>query len=255
MVYAPGRGPGTNRWFSNYRQSSEQGVLEDLVNESIKTYGIDLYYLPRTLINYDSIYGEDDVSQYNVALPIVMYITSVDGFEGDGVFLSKFGLEIRDQVVFTVARREFEWEVTNTLAAAQPRPNEGDLIYYPLNDKVFQIRFVNYLPVHYPLGALQSWDLTCELFEYSNEELSTGITAIDEIQTKFTTNMLQYAVVDENDDWIVDEDLNYVLYEGYWPAQANVATVGSEAKDIQDEQEEGEFIDFSEIDPFSEGEY
>jgi len=148
---------GTNKYFCNFDNAGEQGLLEDLVIESIKIFGLDMYYLPRTLISYDQIYGEDDISEYNEAIPLELYIKSVDGFEGDGVFFSKFGLEIRDQITFTMARKTFEQVVVN-----QVRPFESDLIYYPLNKKLFQIRFVNYLPVHYPLGDLQSYDIVSQ---------------------------------------------------------------------------------------------
>jgi hypothetical protein len=125
-----------------------------------------------------------------------MYLKSADGFEGQGPFFSKFGLQIDDQAVFTVSRRIFA-QVVAPMAGIQ-RPNEGDLIYYPLAQKLFQISFVDYLPVHYPLGSLYTWDLTIKLFDYSNETMNTGIPAIDAIQTQFSTNILDYALVDEN---------------------------------------------------------
>ena len=100
-----------------------------------------MYYIPRKLNNYDPVYGADDQSSYEQAIMIEMYIKSINGFSGDGSFLSKFGLEIRDQVVFSVAQRIFSEEVGTV--TTQVRPNEGDLIYFPLNNKCFQIKFVN----------------------------------------------------------------------------------------------------------------
>ena len=100
-----------------------------------------MYYIPRKLNNYDAVYGADDQSSYENAYPIEIYIKNVDGFQGDGNFMSKFGLEIRDRVVFSMAQRIFNEEIgtfTN-----QVRPNEGDLIYFPLNKKCFQIKYVN----------------------------------------------------------------------------------------------------------------
>ncbi len=245
------RSAGTSTFFNNFGSVQEQDLLDDLITESIRIYGIDLYYIPRILISYDSIYGEDDISEYQTAIPIEMYIKNVDGFEGEGVFLSKFGLEIRDQVSFTVSRRRFEQYVGT--AASIVRPNEGDLIYYPLNKKAFQIRFVNYLPVHYPLGALQTWDLTCELFEYSNEKFSTGIAEIDELQTKFSTDLLEYSLVDENGNYIVDEHGNYFTDETY--VLSDILPGGADNEPIQTEQDANNLIDWSEVDPFSEGFY
>ncbi len=242
--------PGTNKYFNPFNCPGEQDLLEDLVIESIKIFGLDMYYLPRTLISYDQIYGEDDISEYNQAIPIELYIKSVDGFEGDGVFFSKFGLEIRDQITFTMARKTFEQLVVN-----QPRPFESDLIYYPLNKKLFQIRFVNYLPVHYPLGDLQSYDVMCELFEYSNERLNTGIVDIDELQTEFTTNILDYSIVDENGNYVIDENGNYLISEIYVQNVANTDTVFSDNTAIGDEAVLDDILNWEETDPFSEGFY
>ena len=131
-------------------------------------YGEDMYYCPRVLKNYDPLYTADDSSEYDSAYLVELYIKSVDGFSGDGNFLSKFGVEIRDQVVFSIAQRVFNQEIgTQT---KQIRPNEGDLIYFPLNNKCFQIKYVNKFEMFYQFGALQTWELTCELFEYSNEK-------------------------------------------------------------------------------------
>jgi signal peptidase I len=155
----------TNFFFNNFQASQEQLLLENLVIESIKIYGHDIYYVPRKLNNYDDVYGADDQSSYEVAYPIEMYIKSIDGFSGDQEFLSKFGVEIRNQVVFSVARRIFNEEVGEF--TAQVRPNEGDIIYFPLNQRAFQIKYVNKYEMFYQLGALQTWEMTCEVFEYS----------------------------------------------------------------------------------------
>lgn len=242
--------PGTNFFFNNFSASNEQGLLTDLIVESIKIYGIDLYYCPRTLNQYDPILGEDAQSSYDKAIPIEMYIRSVDGFEGDGTFLSKFGLEIRDQVVFTVARRTFDENISGIYSI--PRPNEGDLIYYPLNGKLFQIKYTDYLPLHYPLGTLMIYNLTCELFAYSNERMNTGVPAIDILQTEFSTNIIDYAIMDERGNYLIDENGDYIVSEKYAINQANTATVGGDNEVIQIGSDDN-VIDFSEKDPFSEG--
>ena len=98
----------TSVYFNHIESTPEQNLHQDLIIEAIKNYGIDVYYLPRKYVNEDLLYGEDTISEFNQAHLIEMYVKSVDGFEGEGDFVSRFGLEIRDQVVFSVARRRFD---------------------------------------------------------------------------------------------------------------------------------------------------
>jgi len=235
----------TNFYVNNFKSSQEQLLIENLIIEAIRFYGEDVYYLPRTLGNLDKIYGADDSSSYDKAVLIEMYIKSVDGFGGDGNFMSKFGLEIRDQVVFSVARRVFNEEVGSL--TAQIRPNEGDLIYFPLNSKCFQIKYVNKFEMFYQLGGLQTWELTCELFEYSGEVFNTGISEIDSIQVKYSENIFDYEILDQDGVALATEDLDYLVVESFNPA---VIDPLAENDEIQTESDK--FIDFSEHDPFSE---
>jgi hypothetical protein len=168
----------TNTYFRNFDARNEQELLHSLVTESIQIYGHDVNYIPRTLVNTDTILGEDSISEYKDAYSIEMYIKSVDGFEGEGDLVSKFGLEIRDQIVFSVARRA--WEGLDIGV----RPKEGDLIYFPLTEKLFQIMFVEHETPFYQTGALPTFDLTCELFTYSDEKLDTGVEEVDVIEQK-----------------------------------------------------------------------
>ena len=168
----------TNSYFRNFDARNEQELLHSLVTESIQIYGHDVNYIPRTLVNEDTILGEDSISEYKDAYAIEMYIKSVDGFEGEGDLVSKFGLEIRDQIVFSVARRAFEGLDIGV------RPKEGDLIYFPLTEKLFQIMFVEHETPFYQTGALPTFDLTCELFTYSDEKIDTGVEEVDVIEQK-----------------------------------------------------------------------
>lgn len=236
----------TNFFFNNFQASQEQLLLENLIIESIKIYGHDVFYIPRKLNNYDDVYGADDQSSYEVAYPIEMYIKSVDGFNGDGDFLSKFGVEIRNQVVFSMAQRVFSEEVGEF--TTQVRPNEGDLIYFPLNKKCFQIRYVNKFEMFYQLGALQTWEVTCELFEYAGETLNTGIKEIDDLQTKFDTNALSWALMSQDGFRITDEEGNLITVEN---SSIDDLIPASDNDEIQ--RESDLFVDFSAIDPFSEG--
>lgn len=205
-----------------------------------------MYYIPRVLSNYDEVYGEDDQSRYENAYSIEMYIKSIDGFGGDGEFMSKFGIEIRDRVVFSVAQRIFNDEVgVNT---TQVRPNEGDLIWFPLNKKCFQIKYVNKFEMFYPLGKLYTWEMNCELFEYSGEVFNTGIPELDKLQTSFDTNMYYNALENEVNEYILDEENNLILLEN---STIEDLYPFSDNEEIQTESDQ--FIDFSEIDPFSSG--
>jgi hypothetical protein len=236
----------TNFFFNNFQASQEQLLLENLIIESIKIYGQDMFYIPRVLNNYDSIYGTDDQSSYEIAYNIEMYIKSVDGFSGDGNFMSKFGIEIRDQVIFSMAQRIFNQEVGTY--TTQVRPNEGDLIYFPLNKKCFQIKYVNKFEMFYQLGALQTWEVTCELFEYSGETMNTGIPEIDILQTKFDINQYSWTIQTELGEYIVTEDSDLIVLENSSP---NDLITAAENDDIQTESDQ--FVNFSAIDPFSEG--
>ena len=175
----------TNFYFNNFTNSGEQNLIEDLIIETIRIYGLDVWYLPRTLGGLDDLLNEDDLSIFDKAYMVEMYIKSVDGFEGDGQFLSKFGLQIRDSVTFTMSKRKFLQDVG--LYDETVRPNEGDLIYFPLNSKLFEVMFVDNKPVFYQMGALQMYDLRCELFEFSNERFATGVLEIDTLLNAYRT--------------------------------------------------------------------
>jgi hypothetical protein len=194
----------TNPYINNYRASGEQKLLESLIIESIKMYGRDVFYLPRTRHAYDPLYGQDDISSFDKAIPLEMYIKNYGGFQGDGIFLGKFGLEIRDQITFTVAKRRFIETVGDETGEVVPA--QGDLIFLPLANRAYTILSVDYKPTFYMLDELQTYDLTCELFEYSNETMNTGIRNIDLLRTEFTTNIFIDTLEDENGHHLQDEN-------------------------------------------------
>ena len=206
-----------------------------------------MYYIPRRLNNFDKVYGADDQSSYETAYSIEMYIKSVDGFSGDGNFMSKFGLEIRDQVIFSVAQRIFNQEVGAYTSAL--RPNEGDLIFFPLNKKCFQIKYVNKFEMFYQLGALQTWEMTCELFEYSDELLNTGIPEIDVLQKKYSTNILDWNLLSEDLFDLLTEDGDYIVLEN-----SSLTDLIPSADNDAIQSESDLFVDFTAYDPFSERE-
>lgn len=174
-----------NPYFSQSVRS-EQNLYEDIVIESMKIYGQDVYYLPRDIVNEDRILNEDIPSRFNSSYRIEMYITNVDGFDGEGDLFTKFGVEIRDAATFIVARRRWSQTVgryDNYINSIRPR--EGDLIYLPLSNSLFQIMHVEHEQPFYQLSNLSTYQLRCELFEYNDENLETGIDAIDGIERRY----------------------------------------------------------------------
>lgn len=216
----------TNFYFNNFQSSQEQNLIEDLVIESIKIYGHEVFYCPRTIVNEEKIFKEDELASFNNAYSIEMYIKNVEGFEGEGDFLSKFGLQIRDRITFTVARRTFVDEVTGGT-----RPKEGDMIFFPLTSKGYVVRFVEHEAIFYQMGSLQTFDIVCELFEFNQETFNTGVDIIDD-----TYNDLSFAMA--NNTQVV--------------TQFNISTIDKQAQNEEFETRGDNILDFTEINPFSE---
>ena len=169
----------TNVHFSQQVQT-EQNLVEDLVVESLRMYGHNCYYLPRKIVNEDTILGDAANSSFEDAYEVEMYIENVEGFEGEGDLYSKFGVEIRDSATFVLSRRSWERFVSlDANLATGLRPNEGDLIYFPLSKSVFEIKFVEHENPFYQLGKLFVFKMTCDLFEYSGEKFDTEVSALD----------------------------------------------------------------------------
>ncbi len=208
-----------------------------------------MYFVPRNPNSIDKIYGEDPTRSYTTAIPVEMYIKNIEGFAGEGDFLSKFNIQIRDQVTFSIARRVFEQEVGTYEGSI--RPNEGDLIYLPLNRKLFEIKFVEHEAIFYQLGSLQLYDLKCELFEYNNEFIQTGIDNVDALMKNYSISQeVSAGIFTENGLYLLDEEGYNLLQESI-----DINTNDPLADNDEFEDEATGYIDFSERDPFSEGVY
>ena len=166
--------------------AQEQKFIENLIVETIEIYGQNIYYVPRTIVNRDTVLGEDSDSQFDSAKAIRAYVNNVEGWEGQGELLSKFGVRIEDKTTFIFSRDKFKEHVDDsTVLNVEGRPNEGDLIWFPVTKHLFQIMFVEAEKPFYQLGKGYVWECQCELFEYSDEEIDTGITELDAIETAF----------------------------------------------------------------------
>lgn len=217
----------TSVYFSNYDNFNEQNLIDDLVIESIQIYGIDITYISGEFNNIDTIFNEDDTPLYDQMYSFEVYVKNVDGFEGEGDFLSKFGLQIRDQVTFTVAIRTFEQNVTRK-TQTKVRPRENDVIWLPLNQKMYRITYVEHESVFYQSGSLQTYDIKCELMEFSNERFNTGRYEIDQyFDNVDSTTVAVQTLSDVANNDVLSQNLDFeITADG--------------------------IIDFSEIDPFSE---
>ena len=171
----------TNPYFKQGVRS-EQQLYEDIIIEALKFYGQDVFYLPREVINKDKVFLDDVPSRFGDAYKIEMYIENTDGFDGEGDLFTKFGVEIRDQATFVVAKKRWTQLVGSNLATANFRPREGDLIYLELSQSLFQIMKVETETPFYQVKDLPTFRLMCELFEYNDEDFDTSIEDIDSIE-------------------------------------------------------------------------
>lgn len=195
--------------FFNHAVSSEQHLYEDLVVESLRMYGHNVYYLPREIIEEDTILGEDVASKFGDAYEIEAYLENVEGFEGEGDLYSKFGVEIRDQATFVIALRTWERFVSldNNLTSSF-RPNEGDVIYFPLSGSLFEIKFVEHEDPFYQVGKLFVFKCRCELFEYNGEDFDTGTNAdLVEAERTYTISATMTAGSGDSGNYLENEDL------------------------------------------------
>lgn len=274
----------TNKYFRNYSYGREQRVEDDLIVEAIKIYGVDVQYMPRTIFNEIVEFGEDPLSQFNLAIPIEVYVNNLENFQGEGDFLSKFNLEIRDQITLTMARRRWDQIRTEKLvdevgniylvetnsdsyssntdnylletgsangySVSSSRPLEGDLIFIPFinngNGAIYEVKFVEHERIFYQHGKLYTYEMTCELFRYSSEQFNTGNADIDRIEDDSSRDMFSYNYIMENNDVMQSEDGGYLIQE------YRLENIAHTANNEIFRTKSYEDVDFSERNPFSE---
>jgi hypothetical protein len=244
----------TNFYFQNGVTSgttNEQRLIEDLVIESLKIYGHDIYYLPRTLVNEDSIFDEATLSQFTQAYPLEMYFDNIDGFEGQGDLFTKFGIEIRDQATFVLSKRRWEQMIDTSggIFTLEARPAEGDLLFFPLTGSLFEIKLVEFQNPFYQLSKINVFKMQCELFEYSSEIIQTGIDVIYNIYAEQNIDMFLYQFLLEDGTLLFQEDGSSIILEDYAVTKSTAATDNT---NFITENEADDILDFSEVNPFGE---
>jgi hypothetical protein len=273
-----------NKYFQNFQYAGEQDIVEDLFQEAIKVYGVNIKYMPKTLVKQDNVWGEDVLRQFNLAVEIEMYVKNTEGFEGAGDLITRAGLDINDEMTLTVSRMRWnqvragesvidemnnmvQLESANTATPANSamimleagtagtngysitssRPEEGDVLLFPINKKLYEVKFVEHEEVFYQTGKLQSYDLRCELFTYSSEMMDTGDVDIDAVETSFSLDLLDTEVLLESGDKLLNEDGDKMLL------QSRLAeTADPQANNEFFQLQADSIMDFSERNPFSE---
>tara|TARA_B100001939_G_scaffold307508_1_gene287611 strand:- start:308 stop:1240 length:933 start_codon:yes stop_codon:yes gene_type:complete len=186
--------------------AQEQKFIENMIVESIEIYGQDTYYLPRTYVNRDTILNEVETSNFNQALAVRAYVNNVEGWEGQGELLSKFGVRVEDKTTFIFSRKKFTEKVDdNATLNVEGRPNEGDLIWFPAAKHLFEVKFVEAERPFYQLGKGYVWECQCELFEYSDENIDTGVAEIDAIEDTFANAITVNFAIGGTGDFTVGE--------------------------------------------------
>lgn len=230
--------------------TNEQRLLEDLIIESIKIYGHDVYYLPRRSVNQDDILGEDVLSRFENAYPLEMFLTNIQGWEGDGELFTKFGIQVNDQATFVVSKRRWEDVVGSTpdqLLQLPDRPAEGDLIYFGKTNSMFEIKYVQHLDPFYQLGKFHIYSMECELYQYSSEDFETGVAEIDDAEPLSSFNVFDYQILLQSGDLLLNQTNGSII-------QATFATETQlPFSDSENFETEGlDILDFTEINPFGE---
>ena len=209
--------------------SGEQNLVQDLINEQLKIYGIDVYYIPRKILKTDDILNEVQSSKFDDTFIIEAYLNNYDGYAPDSDIMTKFGLRLKNEISLVISKERFEEIISPYLAEIMSvarnyypgedlvitdRPKEGDLIYFPLGERLFEIKRVEVEKPFYQLGKSYVFELSCELFEYEDEEISTGVSEIDE-----TMEEVGYIT-----------DLKLVAFGGTAECQAAVSPLGGVSK-------------------------
>ena len=173
---------------------SEQNLVQDLINEQLRMYGVEVHYLPRKYVTENKVIREVVASRFDDAYPIEAYVDTFDGYGDNPTLLSKFGIEQTNEITLTISRERFENYISPLMkneadVKLTTRPKEGDLVYFPLGDRLFEIKYVEHEKPFYQLQKNYVYELRCELFIYNDEEVDTGIDFIDDKSSTFHSSL------------------------------------------------------------------
>ena len=239
--------------YFNTGTTAEQRLYENLIIEQLAVFGQDVYYLPRKLVNKDTLFGEDVSSSFNDAYIIEMYLDNIEGYEGQKEMMTRFGIDMQDEATWVVSKRRFEELIsTDQNLIVSSRPNEGDLIYFPDGKKLFEISFVDHDDPFHQIQNLPVFKMRCRTFEYSHEDMATGVTAIDDIETAESLDALEYQIIlesgtDSGTNYLITEDGDWIVSEAY-----NIDAVDEGSDSDFFEIQGDSILDFSERNPFGE---
>ena len=229
----------TNNYF-NHAVKTEQHLYEDLVVESLRFYGHDVLYLPRQIIEEDSILNDDVQSRFGDAYSVEMYLENTEGFEGEGDLVSKFGVQIQEEATFIMSLRTWERFISlDSNLATSLRPNEGDVIYFPLTGSMFEINFVEDQDPFFQLGKMFVFKMRCSLFSYGGEDFDTGTSAdLVEADSAYTIELTMQTgtgnyTVGENLTTVINGVATTVGEVVLWQPQANKLTIKDNTKTLQ----------------------
>lgn len=211
----------------------EQRLYEDITIEALKIYGHDVYYIPRSIVNTDAIFNEDALSKFGSAHVVEMYVENTDGFGGEGDLLTKFGVEVRDTVNLIMSNRRWEELVGRFQDPPEARPQEGDLIYFPLVNGLFEINYVEDETPFYQLQNVPTFKLSCQQFEYNNEVIDTGIDIVDKFEIDFATRT-RLSLGTGTGDFSVGEEVTQT--KGSITITGEVATIGTDYIDVTNQR-------------------
>lgn len=274
----------TNRLFTQYTNERQQARVEKLIIEAIRQYGTDIQYIPREFVTKDPIFGEDPLSQFTRVMEIEAYPEPSEGFSENPALMTKFGDFMKDEIRFTISKRRFEesrsenlltesgvtlvTDQTNTYLhgnssgvieledanqtydnITQTRPNEGDLVWFPMVGRLFEIKYVTMEKMFYSLGKLNVYTLSCEIMDYSSEKIDTGIVEIDNVETDYTHDVLGLSHTAEDGVTLTTENGSAYIIDMIETDDPN----DTFADNYEIGTEVNTFVEFSEDDPFSTG--
>lgn len=230
-----------NPFFNFTDFKGEQDLVQDLIDESIQIYGHEAFYLKREDRAIDKLLGEDPRMAFAHAYPVELYLKSFDAFQGQSEFISKFGLQIEDQAMFLISARRFDQAIG--YPASLVRPREGDMIFIeltPTNRYLFEIRFVENKEQLFQLGKLYTYELRCEMMNYSNEKVTTGIEEIDALALDKAYSLTLTVNAGGTGDYVVGETVTQT--DGGKTTTALVRTWDSGTRELLVQQVEGVFV-------------